>query len=353
MLLTLKKAEEREQLRIENSQLRKQISEIQAETIFGDMVGSSPLMMELFRLAARVGKYDTSVLITGESGTGKELVAHGVHQHSRRGLKPFIAVNCGSIPESLLESELFGYHKGAFTGADRDRKGLFCEADNATLFLDEIGDLPLPMQVKLLRVLQEREVRPIGANETIPVDVRLIAATSRDLDDQVKKGSFREDLYYRLNVMPLKVPPLRERLEDIPSLASHFINKFNSRFGTSVSGVTKDALERLSRYQWPGNVRELENAIQRGLVMAEHGHITTEHLPERICLESIDQATRSLTLDISQSDLSLKQAQQQLETELITRALIRCCGNKSRTAEALGISYPSLLVKIKHYQIAL
>lgn len=351
VLLALKKAAEREQLRSENVQLKQQLSEIKQAKGFTGMVAVSGVMTELIRLARRVGKYDTSVLITGESGTGKELIARGVHQSSARAAKPFVAVNCGSIPEALLESELFGYRKGAFTGAQQNRPGLFREADTATLFLDEIGELPLQMQVKLLRVLQERELRPLGGTKTVAVDVRLIAATSRDLTAMVADGGFREDLYYRLNVMPLKVPPLRQRIEDIPALVAHFINKFNNHFGTRVSGVSGSALERLVRYSWPGNVRELENAIQRGLVLSEQGQITAEDLPDHLRSAAQRPTVADLTIDISRSGFSLKAARQQLESQMIGRALQGCHGNKSKTAALLGISYPSLLAKIKQYQL--
>ncbi len=235
VLLTLKKAEEREQLRRENQRLKRTIDEFSRETSFAGMVGASDKMRHLVELGLKVAQYDTTVLITGESGTGKELIARGIHTNSPRSERTFVAINCASLPENLLESELFGHVRGAFTGADYQHKGLFREADGSTLFLDEIGELPLTMQVKLLRVLQEREIRPVGSARSEKVNVRVLAATSKDLAYQVAQGAFREDLYYRLNVMQLRLPPLRERQEDIPLLCHHFIKKFNRKFETKVS----------------------------------------------------------------------------------------------------------------------
>jgi two-component system response regulator AtoC len=301
-------------------------------------------------MAERVSKYDTTVLITGESGTGKELVARGIHDKSPRRDKQFVAVNCGSIPENLLESELFGHAKGAFTGADKNKKGLFEEAHGATLFLDEIGELPLAMQVKLLRVLQENEIRPVGSNRTITVNVRVLAATAKDLEGSVANGEFREDLFYRLNVMAILVPPLRNRREDIPVLCHHFVKKFNNAFGRQVIGLSPEALKRVIDFNWPGNVRELENTIQRGMVFTQADYIEPAHLPDSLSEQNHGQRIE-LSLENSEIDLSIKSAQKQLEAKLISLALARCGGNKSRAAIMLEMSYPSLLSKIKQYSL--
>ncbi len=350
VLLTLKKAEEREQLRRENQRLKRKIDEFSRETSFVGMVGASDKMCHLIGLGLKVAQYDTTVLITGESGTGKELIARGIHANSPRNQKTFVAINCASLPENLLESELFGHVRGAFTGADYQHKGLFREADGSTLFLDEIGELPLSMQVKLLRVLQEQEIRPVGSSRSEKVNVRVLAATSKDLAYQVTQGAFREDLYYRLNVMQLRIPPLRERQEDIPLLCHHFIKKFNRKFETKVAEVSKQTMGLLLSHKWPGNVRELENVIQRGLVLASGERIEIEHLPS--VLRSLSQADTSDTwLGMAMESLSLKTAQKLLEEKFIRLALSGADGNKSRAARTLEISYPSLLSKIKEYGI--
>jgi two-component system response regulator AtoC len=346
VLLTLKKAEEREFLKHENSLLKEQIKAIKAGEGFDKMVAGSKSMHALFALAGKVAPYDTTVLIIGESGTGKELVARGIYSASQRKTQPFLAVNCGSIPQNLLESEFFGYVKGAFTGADKTRKGLFAEADGGTLFLDEIGELPLDMQVKLLRVLQEGEIKPVGANKTEKVNVRILAATARNLDEEVRQGSFREDLYYRLNVLTLHIPPLRERPEDIPLLCHHFLKKLNKSLGTTISSITPEAMQTLISHTWPGNVRELENVIQRGIVLAEGQTIGKEQLPPYLA-----QATPTDCLERSFTGLSLKDAQKFIEERLITRALEETGGNRLQASKLLEISYPSLLSKIKDYKI--
>ncbi len=263
VLLSLKKAEERELLKQENRQLKEELREIRKVSGFERIIGRNEEIRAMIQLGEKIARYDTTVLITGESGTGKELVAKGIHSSSPRTSRPFFAVNCGSIPENLLESELFGYTKGAFTGAEKNKKGMFEEADGSTLFLDEIGELPLAMQVKLLRVLQEGEVRPVGAAGAKKIDVRILAATARDLEDDVRKGIFREDLFYRLNVLTLKLPPLRRRLDDIPLLCRYFIEKYQMILKSDVQAISSAAMNKLLQYQWPGNVRELENIIQR------------------------------------------------------------------------------------------
>ena len=251
--LAIKKAEERDRLKRENLQLKQQIQRIEDRYQFGNMVARSKKMQDLFMLAAKAAQYNTTVMITGESGTGKELVARAIHYTGPRRKKALVPVNCGSIPENLLESELFGYVKGAFTGADAAKVGLFEEAHRGTIFLDEIGEMPLPLQVKLLRVIQENEIRPVGASQPRSINARVIAATSRDLYQMVAENRFREDLYYRLNVLPIQVPPLRDRSEDIPLLCQHFIDQFNASFERTVKGISSGAMAELLNYSWPGN----------------------------------------------------------------------------------------------------
>jgi len=346
VLLALKKAEERESLRRENYKLRNQIEKLGGEIKFASMIGESQAMQQVFNLASKVARYSTTVLITGESGTGKELIARGIHFAGPRADKPLVPVNCGGIPETLLESELFGHVKGAFTGADRNHKGLFEEASGGTIFLDEIGELPVALQVKILRVLQENEIRPVGSTETRTVDTRVIAATSRDLEDDSRQGTFREDLYYRLNVMPIHLPPLRDHPEDIPPLTRRFVSRFNEKLGTAVEGISPAAMASLIAKNWPGNIRELENAIERAMVLAENNLLAPEDFPEEL------SARYDSEEGLESSDgLSLKKAKKVWEKRLIDRALKATGGNRSRAAELLEISFPSLLNKIKEYGI--
>jgi two-component system response regulator AtoC len=303
-------------------------------------------MQAVFRLAEKVALYNSTVLITGESGTGKELIARGIHAKGDRSAKEMIPVNCGGIPESLLESELFGYKKGAFTGADKDKKGLFTAADGGTIFLDEIGELPLSLQVKLLRVLQESEIRPVGDAATRKIDVRVIAATARDLESAVSEGKFREDLYYRLNVVQVRVPSLREWPEDIPLLCRHFINLFNEKFGKDIKGLSPSALSTLQRHSWPGNVRELENVIERAVVLADEPVLLPEHFPK-----NFGQAKSGTGMEAAFEGYSLKAAQRHIERHLIVKALEETGGNRTQAAKLLEISHPSLLTKMKRYEI--
>ena len=258
----------------------------------------------------------------------------------------FVPVNCAGIPESLLESEFFGYKKGAFTGADRNKKGLFEEADNGTIFLDEIGEMPLSLQVKLLRVLQENEIRPIGDTKIKEIDVRVIAATAKNLESEVREGTFREDLFYRLNVLPIKLPPLRERSEDIPLLCQYFINRFNKKLDKNIKGITPDAMAILLEHEWTGNVRELENAIERAVLLAEETILLPENFPPELGIISGTDERDDLL-----EEHSLKAAQKVLEKKLITRALTATGGNRTKAARLLEISHPSLLSKIKTYNI--
>lgn len=346
--LTLKKAEERERLKTENRLLKERLKKIAGDYNFGKMVAKSKAMQAVFQLANRAAQHKTTVLILGDSGTGKELIARGIHYGGTRAGGPLIPVNCGGIPESLLESELFGYKKGAFTGADRDKKGLFQEAGGGTIFLDEIGELPLALQVKLLRVLQENEVRPVGDSKSLQIDARVIAATSKKLEDEIKKGSFREDLYYRLNVMTVRLPSLCERIEDIPPLCQHFIGRFNATLGKDISGLAPDAMSRLLEYHWPGNVRQLENAIERAMVIADDSLLLPEHFAAE--LNANNRHPRKETVF---EGLSIKKEQKVMERKLITQALEETGGNRTQAARLLEISHPSLLSKIKIYGIDL
>jgi two-component system response regulator AtoC len=343
VVLTLRKAQERESLRRENRALRE---EIRKEQKFEDILAKSAPMQEIFRTIAKVANYKTTVLVTGESGVGKELVARAIHQRSGRRGSAFVPVNCGAIPENLLESELFGHRKGAFTDAVQDRRGLFEEAHHGTLFLDEIGELPLGLQVKLLRVLEDEKIRRLGEVRDIAVDVRIIAATHRDLLAETKASRFREDLFYRLNVLPIHVPPLRDRREDIPLLIEHFVNRNNRRLGTSIDGLDTEARRLLYEYGWPGNVRELENTIERALVLSEGDRILAADLPERV-----REARDPVQMQLASGELSVKKTMRVIEELLIRRALQKTKGNRTRAAEILEISHRALLYKIKDYQI--
>ena len=346
--MTLKKAEEREGLKKENRLLRERISHIEENFSFRNMIGKSNTMKEVFKLVEKVAQYNTTVLISGESGTGKELIAKGIHLAGNRIERNLVSVNCGGIPENLLESEFFGYKKGAFTGADRDKIGLFQEADKGTIFLDEIGELPLPLQVKLLRVLQEGEIRPVGSTKSVQVDVRVIAATQKNLQEEVAKGDFREDLFYRLNVLSIHLPPLRDRLEDVPLLMDHFINKFNKQLGKSIRSVSPAAIAILLAYHWPGNIRELENIIERAVVLSDEDQLLPELLPPALT----DKLEPAYDGEIDRA-YSLKYAKKMLEEKMIVRALKETQGNRTRASKLLEISHPSLLSKMKAYEIDL
>ncbi len=346
VLIKLKLAEERERLLRENLHLKQ---ELEREYTFENIVARGPRMQQIFESMKKIAEVSSTVLITGESGTGKELVARALHYNSARRDKTFIPVNCGAIPENLLESELFGHVKGAFTGASHTKKGLFEEADEGTIFLDEIGELPLLLQVKLLRVLQEGEVRRVGDTKSVKVNVRLIAASIRDLDAETREGRFRDDLFYRLNVMTLHLPPLRERKEDIALLVEHFLKKYSVKLKKTVERVDPGALALLMKYDWPGNVRELENVIERAVVLAENPVIGPEDIPEDIGLGS---SRARLTIPfLGESDLSIKKVERKVEEELIRRALLRTKGNRTQAAKLLEISHRALLYKIKEYSI--
>ena len=324
----------------------------QPAAAFHNMVGRSPAMLDLFKKIDRVARFTSTVLVHGESGTGKELVARALHNASPRRGKPFVAVNCGAIPGNLLESELFGHVRGAFTDATNDREGLFVQANGGTLFLDEIVDLPLNLQVKLLRVLQEGEVRPVGANQTIAVDVRVLAASAISARKRVAEGRFREDLFYRLSVIDLQVPALRERVEDIPLLVQHVVSRANSRLGTTISGVHPHAMARLMAYGWPGNVRELQNAIEQACVMSETEEIGQDALAPRVqAAPRPEGEPESPALSLPSDSLSIPRAVAATERALIEAALQRTQGNRTHAAQLLEISQRSLLNKIQRYGV--
>ena len=325
----------------ENATLSRSLAATEAQT---GMVGRSESMRALWEMVRTIAPTDATVLITGESGTGKELVAKAVHAASRRARGPFVAVNCAALTESLLASELFGHEKGAFTGADKKHEGHFLKADGGTIFLDEIGEMPLSMQVKLLRVIQEREVLSVGGNKAVPVDVRIIAATNRDLAKEVAAGTFRQDLYYRLNVVTLALPPLRERADDIPLLAQHFMARFADKNNKNIKGFTPGAMDRLVRYAWPGNVRELENVIERASILLLGEHISERELPERFAASQGDALTDALTTDCPTLE--------DVERAVILKTLKRFGGNKTEAAKALGITRKTLHAKLSKYQSA-
>ncbi len=342
LVLTLKKAEERETLRREVTRLREEVG---ADRRYREIVAKSPAMTKALEVAAKVAKHTSPVLITGESGTGKELVARLIHDESERTRGPFIPVNCGAIPENLLESELFGYTKGAFTGADRDKPGLFEAASGGTLLLDEIGDMPVTLQVKLLRVLQESEIRRLGDTRARAIDVRVVTSTNKDLDEEVRAGDFRRDLYYRIAVVPIHLVPLRQRRDEIPLLVTHFIEQYNRKLKLDIRGIDADAMRVLLEYPWPGNVRELENTIERALVLSDGPKITAEDLPASITspISALDNP------ELPDDELSVKKHSTILERRLIKQALERTGGNKTRAADLLELSSRALLYKIREY----
>jgi two-component system response regulator AtoC len=343
IVMVLKKAEERERLKEENCHLREVVK---GQFSYSGILSRNSKMREIFTQIKKVANMKTTILVLGESGTGKELVATALHKNGRRSEKPFVAVNCGAIPENLLESELFGHVRGAFTDATSDKTGLFEQADGGTLFLDEIGEMPLSLQVKLLRVLQEGEIRRVGGSSAKKVDVRVISATSRDLSADVGAGRFREDLFFRLNVFSLQLPPLRERVEDIPLLVEHFLKFYGGGAETQMR-IEPDAMRCLMAHRWPGNIRELENAVERACILCEGRHINSACLPQSIQLPDI--INQSETFDTE--NLSIKKAEDSIERDLIRKALLKTSGNRTQAARILEISHRSLLYKLKEYGI--
>ncbi len=310
--------------------------------------GSHPVMTKILDICRRVAPADSTVLLMGESGTGKELLARYVHSESRRAANPFIAVNCGAIPPDLLEAEMFGHEKGAFTGAVSSRMGLFQLANGGTIFLDEIGEMLPALQVKLLRVLQEREIRPVGAERTIDIDVRIIAASNRDLAHEVQQGRFREDLFYRLQVIPIVVPPLRERRSDIPALVNHFLDKHNQQRPSQPVSITPEAMVHLWEYDWPGNVRELENLVERLVILSEDSVIDLDALPPNI--RSFISDKKIPRPQLTDEGIDLTRAVEEFEQRLIDEALRRTNGNKQAAARLLGLKRTTLVAKLRRKQ---
>jgi DNA-binding NtrC family response regulator len=335
LLTVIQKALEVRALRDENRSLREELGR---RYTFDNIVGRSPAMREIFATILRVAPTRATVLLAGESGVGKDLIARAIHYHSPRRDRPFVKINCTAIPENLMESELFGFEKGAFTGAVASKPGKFELADTGTAFLDEIGDVPGPVQVKLLRVLQDREIERLGSNKTRQIDVRIIAATNRDLRAALEEGTFREDLYYRLNVVPINIPPLRERKEDIPFLAEHFVRKLSAETGSTAKAISEAAIRKLMEYHWPGNVRELENVIERSLVLCSR----TTLEPEDIKLEASPRAVKPATGNFLPEGYTLEEYEQ----ALIREALRRANGNKSQAARLLGLTRNALRYRL-------
>jgi two-component system response regulator PilR (NtrC family) len=350
--LRVKKELERRRLQQENVLLKRALH---SSHQFSNIIGSSPPMLAVFELVETIAATSSTVLITGESGTGKELVARAIHVRSPRSDRPFVAVNCGALPETLLDSELFGHMRGAFTGADTNKKGLLEVAEKGTIFLDEIGEMSQMVQVKLLRVLQERKFRRLGGTEEVEADIRIITATNRDLSKMVAAGEFREDLYYRINVIPVHLPPLRDRAEDVQHLAEHFVSKFATQMNKRISGLSGAAAACLRGYSWPGNVRELENAMERAVALERTPAILPESLPEAVRACSNGSAPSSppiaATDDFPEAGFDLEQHVQHIEREYIAEALRRANGVKKNAAELLGLSFRQFRYLLKKYNL--
>ncbi len=342
--IIVRKAVERKELEDENIHLR---SALEERFTFANILGKSAKMQEIFSIVQRIARTMSTVLISGESGTGKELIARAIHYNSDRRGK-FVSINCGALPETLLESELFGHERGAFTGAIREKRGLFHEADRGTIFLDEIGETSTAMQIKLLRVLQDRIVRRVGSNVEAEVDVRVIAATNRDLSESIREGTFREDLFYRINVIPITLPPLRQRKEDIPLLVDHFIEKFSAKMGVPRPRISSDAMRAIEKYHWPGNVRELENVIERMIALETADVLTTKSLPEQVFLGGrIPDASFMLPPE----GLSLEDHLEAIAKIFMLQALERCNGVQTQAAELLRMSFRSFRYYAKKYDL--
>ncbi len=343
--LVVYSAIENRRLREENTYLRR---EFRKQHGMGNLIGKSRSMQELFKMIELVSSTTSTVLITGESGTGKELVAKAIHLNSPRADESFVSVNCGAFTETLLESELFGYVKGSFTGAAANKKGLFEVADKGTIFLDEIGDTGLAMQVKLLRVLQERTIRRVGGSDEIPVDVRIIAATNRDLPAMVAENEFREDLFYRISVFPIELPPLRHRPDDIPLLANFFLSRLNATMGRRIERLSDDALKKLEAYQWPGNVRELENAMERAFILETSAELSALHLPESVSNGNRHRAVA----DLPPEGFDLEAYVESVQKSYLQEALRRTNGVQVKAAELLGMSYRSFRHYMQKYDVS-
>ena len=343
--LIIKNALEKKNLQKENILLKQVVRD---RFHFGNIIGQSPKMVALYDLLEKVSPTKTNILITGESGTGKELVAKAIHYNSPRKEKPFVTLNCGAIPESLIESELFGHMKGAFTDAIATKKGLFEVADEGTIFLDEISELPLLMQVKLLRVLQDKEFKRVGGTEDIRVDVRIIAATNKDLEEAVKEKRFREDLFYRLNVIQIKLPPLRDRKEDIQTLANHFLKKYSQELSKAISKISPEALQILLNYEYPGNVRELQNIIERAVALEGSQELTPHNLSSYLSEQPLLKKG-PIDIEIPNEGIDLEKIVEDLERSLLLKALDRTKGIKKKAAELLHINFRSMRYRLEKY----
>lgn len=335
-------------LEVENRTLKKELTK---EYSFQNLVGNSDAMHRIYEMIRRVSQTPTNVLVTGESGTGKEMVAKAIHFNGPLKERPFVTVNCGAIPESLMESEMFGHKKGSFTGAINDKQGLFEVADGGSLFLDEVGELPLSIQVKLLRAIQERVIRRVGATDDTKVEVRIIAATNRDLEDMVKKGTFRQDLFYRLNVINIRTPSLRERPEDTALLANHFLKKYNDRLGKTIGGISAEAMEMLKKYDYPGNVRELENIIERTVALEGGATILPESLPPFVNTPSGRKLASTHEIQITDEGLDLDKVMGQIEKELLIKAIHAAGGVKKKAAKLLNITFRSMRYRVEKYSL--
>jgi two-component system response regulator PilR (NtrC family) len=344
--INLQNALKSKTLETENRSLKK---ELQKEYSFQNLVGNSDTMHRVFDLIKRVSQSPTNVLITGESGTGKEMIAKAIHYNGPLKERPIVTVNCGAIPENLMESEMFGHKKGSFTGAIADKVGLFEVADGGSLFLDEVGELPLSIQVKLLRAIQERVIRRVGATDDQKVEVRIIAATNRNLEDMVKSGAFREDLYYRLNVIHIKAPSLRERREDVPLLATYFLKKYNERLNKQITEISVEAMENLKKYEYPGNVRELENIIERTVALEVGATILPESLPPFVNTTSGRKLASSNEIEVTDDGLELEKVIGQIEKELLIKAIHKAGGVKKKAAKLLNITFRSMRYRCDKY----
>ncbi|MBL7670372.1 MAG: sigma-54-dependent Fis family transcriptional regulator [Bdellovibrionaceae bacterium] len=346
--LNIQNALRSQNLEVENRSLKK---ELVKEYSFQNIVGNSPAMHQIFDLVKRVSMAPTNILVTGESGTGKEVVAKAIHYNGPLKDRPFVTVNCGAIPENLMESEMFGHKKGSFTGAVVDKVGLFEVADGGTLFLDEVGELPLTIQVKLLRAIQERVIRRVGATDDMKIEVRIIAATNRHLDEMVQKGSFRQDLYYRLNVINIKTPSLKERREDIPLLANYFLKKYNERLNKNINAISTEAMEILMKYDYPGNVRELENMIERTVALEAGATILPESLPPMVNTPSGRKMASSHEIEIGNEGIDLDKVMGQIEKELLVKAIHSAGGVKKKASKLLHITFRSMRYRIEKYSL--
>ncbi len=344
--MNLQNALRAKSLEVENRVLKKELTK---EYSFQNLVGNSEAMHRIYDLVKRVSQTPTNVLITGESGTGKEVVAKAIHYNGPLKDKPFVTINCGAIPEQLMESEMFGHKKGSFTGAVADKAGLFEVADGGTLFLDEVGELPVTIQVKLLRAIQERVIRRVGATEDIKVDVRICAATNRDLEEMVKEGTFRQDLFYRLNVINIRTPSLRDRRDDIPLLANHFLKKYNDRLTKNIGAISVEAMEMLKKYDYPGNVRELENIIERTVALEGGATILPESLPPFVNTPSGRKMASSHEIEIGDDGIDLDKVMGQIEKELLVKAIHSANGIKKKAAKLLHITFRSMRYRVEKY----